>query len=94
VVDAAGIVRLQRRDATIRQSTVAQAEGVLRSMLASLAAYGDAGREIPDVYLLCGSRIISLVGLADEGQVLGLAGTELRGRPAEEPVVAIATRRR
>jgi N-methylhydantoinase A len=94
VVDAAGIVRLQRRDATIRQSTVAQAEGALRSMLASLAAYGDAGREIPDVYLLCGSRIISLVGLADEGQVLGLAGTELRGRPAEEPVVAIATRRR
>jgi N-methylhydantoinase A len=93
VVDASGIVRLQRRDTVVRQTTVDQCEVTLRAVLGDLSEYGDAGREIPDVHVLAGARIISLAGLADEGQVLGLAGAELRGRAADDPVVVIATRR-
>lgn len=93
VVDTNGIVRLQRRDALVRQATVEQCEVALRAVLGDLSEYGDAGREIPDVHVLAGARIISLAGLADEGQVLGLAGAELRGRAADDPVVVIATRR-
>lgn len=93
VVDHGGIVRLQRRDAVVREAPAGHAEGALRALLASLSTYGDAGREIPDVYLLVGPRIISLAGLSDEGQVLVLAATELRGRADHEPVVLVATRR-
>jgi len=93
VVDRAGIVRLQRRDALVRTASAAQAEAALRSVLGALSAYGDAGREIPDVHLLVGARIVSLAGLSDEGQVLGLAAAELRGVADVEPVVVLATRR-
>lgn len=93
VVDHGGVVRLQRREAVVRASTVGQSEGTLRALLGELAAYGDAGREIPDVHLLVGARIISLAGLSDDGQVLGLAATELRGQGDTDPVVLIAARR-
>lgn len=93
VVDHGGVVRLQRRDAMVREGTAGHAETAMRALLSSLTAYGDAGRELPDVYLLVGARIISLAGLSDEGQVLGLAATELKGRPDHEPIVLVATRR-
>ena len=93
VVDHTGIVRLQRRDALVREASAAHLESALRGVLSTLSAYGDAGREIPDVYLLVGARIISLAGLSDDGQVIGLATTEVRGTSDHEPVVLIATRR-
>ena len=59
--------------------------------MTTLADFGDAGRTIPDVYVLVGSRLVNLSGLADEGQVLGLATVEMRGRAADQPVVIVAT---
>lgn len=93
VVDHGGIVRLQRREALVHETTAAHLEAALRGVLTTLSAYGDAGREIPDVHLLVGARIISLAGLSDDGQVLGLATTEIRGTSDHEPVVLITTRR-
>lgn len=93
VVDHGGVVRLRRRDALVHEVGAGQADAGLRALLTSLSAYGDAGRELPDVYLLVGSRIISLAGLRDDGQVLGLAATELKGHPDHERVVLIATRK-
>ncbi|WP_370651552.1 hydantoinase/oxoprolinase family protein [Luteitalea sp. TBR-22] len=94
VVDATGVVRLQRQDATVRVSTASALEADLRGVLDALADFGDAGRTIPDVHLLVGPRIVNLAGLADEGQILGLAAVEVRGREDDAPVVIIATARR
>ncbi len=58
-----------------------------------LVDFGDAGRTIPDVYVLVGSRLVNLSGLADEGQMLGLAGVEVRAHAPDQPVVIIATSR-
>ncbi len=94
VVDRTGVVRLRRRDARVRVGTVESLEVDLRALIGSLTGYGDAGRTIPDVHLLVGGRIVSLAGLADEGQVLGLAGVEVRAHPPEQVVVILATARR
>ena len=92
VVDRDGVVRLQRRDAHVEQTTAARVEVVLRQGVRGLSTYGDAGREMPDVHVLAGARIVNLAGLSDEGQVFGLAATEVRGLPDEEVVVVLVTR--
>ena len=93
VVDRSGVVRLQRQDAVVRRCTVNDLEGELRALVTSLVDFGDAGRTIPDVYVLVGSRLVNLSGLADEGQMLGLAGVEVRAHAPDQPVVIIATSR-
>ncbi len=47
----------------------------------------------PTSYVLVGSRLVNLSGLADEGQMLGLAGVEVRAHAPDQPVVIIATAR-
>jgi N-methylhydantoinase A len=93
VVDRSGVVRLQREGATVRACTAVSLEADLRTLLAALVDFGDAGRTIPDVHLLVGVRLVPLSGLADEAQMLGLAAVEVRTCPPDQPVVIIATRR-
>ncbi len=94
VVDRSGVVRLQRDDAVVHTCVVESLEGELRAQVASLVGFGDAGRTIPDVYLLVASRLVNLSGLADEGQLFGLAAVEMRAHAPEQSVVIIATSRR
>ncbi len=93
VVDRSGVVRLQRRDAVVRTCLAGELDAELRALLAALVDFGDAGRSIPDVYVLVGSRLVNLSGLADEGQVLSLAGVEVRTHAPDQPAVLIATSR-
>ncbi|MCC6162282.1 MAG: hydantoinase/oxoprolinase [Acidobacteria bacterium] len=93
VVDRGGVVRLQRQDAVVRECTAADLEQTLRAVADAMAEYGDAGRVLPDVHLLCGARLVNLSGLADEGHLLGLAGVEMRTLPGDAQVVIIATAR-
>ena len=90
VVDRSGVVRLQRDDARAHACTVETLEPTLRALLATLVDYGDAGRTLPDLHVLLGSRVLSLAGLADEGQAVGLAGVEARSCPAVQPLVIVA----
>ena len=93
VVDRGGIVRLQRRDANVRSCAPGDLDGELRVLLGALSDYGDAGRTVPDIFLLLGSRLVNLSGLADDNQVLGLAGVEIRAHAPDRPVVISATPR-
>jgi hypothetical protein len=93
VVDRTGVVRLQRQDAVVRACNVSELEAQLRTLVAGLVDFGDAGRTIPDAYVLVGARLVNLSGLADEGQMLGLAGVEVRAHAPDQPVVIIATAR-
>jgi hypothetical protein len=93
VVDRSGVVRLRRHGAVVRTCTVASLEAELRTLIDGLVDFGDAGRTIPDAYLLVGARLVNLSGLADDGQMLGLAGVEVRAHAPEQAVVIIATHR-
>jgi N-methylhydantoinase A/oxoprolinase/acetone carboxylase beta subunit len=93
VLDRGGVVRLQRQGAVVSTTTVAALDAELRALVTRLADFGDAGRSIPDVYVLVGARLVNLSGLADEGQMLGLAGVEVRAQAPDQPVVIIATAR-
>jgi N-methylhydantoinase A/oxoprolinase/acetone carboxylase beta subunit len=93
VVDKTGVVRLQRGDAEVHVSTVEMAEHDLELVITNLTDFGDAGRSLPDVHVLVGSRIVNLSGLADLEQALALASAELENLDPGERISMVATAR-
>jgi hypothetical protein len=90
VVDRTGVVRLQREAARVRETTLAAINDELARAVDALTDYGDAGRAIPDIFLLYGARIANFSGLATLEQVAALVETELRSLPPETKLVVIA----
>lgn len=91
IVDNTGVVRLQRNNAETMATTVARVELEIENTINKLTDFGDAGRTLPDIYLLVGARIINLSGLADAEQAIALAKTELENLPPDENVVIVAS---
>ena len=90
VVDRTGVVRLQRGAAVISDATLARLPDELTRVVEQLTDYGDAGRTIPDLFLLYGARIANFSGLADLDQVLALADVELRSLDPAMHIVILA----
>lgn len=78
VLDASGVIRLQRSTAHIHTCSLSQFKDKLTQAVEQLTDFGDAGRAIPDIFVLYGSRIANFSGLADLDQVLALSEVELR----------------
>lgn len=90
VVDRTGVVRLQRGQARVSTTTLAQSNDELTRAVEALTDYGDAGRAIPDIFILYGARIANFSGLADLEQVIALAEVELRALDPATALVVIA----
>ena len=93
VTDKTGVVRLQRSNAEVQATTVSSILPELETVILKLTDFGDAGRSLPDIHLLVGTRIINLSGLADLEQALALAKTELENMPDDEKVVIVASKK-
>jgi N-methylhydantoinase A len=93
IVDKTGVVRLQRGDAEVVQTTSAAVGGALEDVINRLTDFGDAGRSLPDIHLLVSARIVNLSGLADGEQVTALAVTELENLPSGESIVIVAAKK-
>lgn len=90
VVDRTGVVRLQRGKALVTDTTLSRIQETLEQAVESLTDYGDAGRTIPDIFILYGARIANFSGLADLEQVTALAEVELRSLDPATKLVVIA----
>ncbi|HWQ32267.1 MAG TPA: hydantoinase/oxoprolinase family protein [Blastocatellia bacterium] len=90
VLDRTGVVRLQRGKARISVTTLAQLADELTRAVEQLTDYGDAGRTIPDVFILYGSRVANFSGLAELDQVIALAEVELRTLEPKVKLIVIA----
>ena len=91
VTDTTGVVRLQRNQAEFHETTTENIGRELEFVITKLTDFGDAGRDLPDVYVLIGARIINLSGLAEIEQAVALAQTELENSSPEERIVIIAS---
>jgi N-methylhydantoinase A len=90
VVDRSGVVRLQRGAARVSNTTLAHINDELTRAVEALTDYGDAGRAIPDIFILYGARIANFSGLANLEQVIALAEVELRALDPATALVVIA----
>ena len=93
VLDSEGIVRLAKEGLTVQMSPVGKWQTALDQALKSATTYGDSGAVLPDLYLLCGSRLIDLSGLQTRDQIATLATTELSGYPPDTPLALLCLRR-
>ena len=91
IIDKTGVVRLQRSNAVVHSCQIAEALHLLEKVINDLTDFGDAGRSLPDIHLLVGSRIINLSGLAELDQAIALARTELENMPNDTPIVIVAS---
>jgi N-methylhydantoinase A len=94
ILDSEGVVRLAKEALTVQVSPVGQWRSALDQVLTSATTYGDAGAVLPDLTLLCGSRLIDLSGLQTRDQILTLATTELVGYSPDESLALLCQRRR
>ncbi len=93
ITDKTGVIRLQRPNAQVTTTSIAHVLIELETVILNLTDFGDAGRSLPVIHLLVGTRIINLSGLADLEQALALAKTELENRVDTEGVVIVASQK-
>ncbi len=90
VLDRTGVVRLQRGEGRVSTVPLAEIKAELERAVDALTDYGDAGRTIPDIFILYGARIANFSGLAELDQVIALAEVELKSLDPATKLVVIA----
>lgn len=90
VMDRSGVIRLQRGTAQIRTCVLPQLPAEIADVVERLTDFGDAGRAIPDIFVMYGSRLANFSGLADLEQVLVLSEVELRSLDPATKLIVIA----
>lgn len=93
LIDEEGVIRLQKNNAWVRQSTVGTWEKDLNWILEELTEYNDGGTNLPNVFVVLGKRIVDLSGMQSGEQIASLGNVELAGCNADEPLILAATKR-
>ena len=93
VLDATGVVRLQRRDARVLVASAGTLEAQLEPFLEENSTYGDSGRELPELFMLYREHIVDLSGMVNPRQIAALVRAELEGLPPGDLAIAVATPR-
>ena len=93
VVDRQGVVRLVLPRGVARTFEAGRAREAVADILGKATRYGDAGAELPQLFLGVRGRIVNLSGLVDAAQVLSLGEAELAGLAQDELVMAVAAPR-
>lgn len=93
LIDEEGVIRLQKNNAWVLQSTVGTWEQGLNWLLEELTEYNDGGINLPNVYLALGKRIVDLSGMQSPEQIVSLGAVELLGCQKDEPLILAGTKR-
>lgn len=93
LIDEEGVIRLQKNNALVRQTTVGGWQQDLKWILEELTEYNDGGTNLPNIYVVLGKRIIDLSGMQTGEQIISLGNVELAGYEDMEPLILAATRR-
>ena len=94
VVDERGVVRLVLPGAVTFATRAAAVEPTLERAIEEHTTFGDVGRALPDLFVLCGSRIAEFAGMAEAAQIAGLAADELAGVAGDETVLLVVVPKR
>ncbi len=94
LIDQEGVLRLKLSDAVSSACPLSALAGRLNELVDELTTYGDAGALLPDVFVALSGRVLDLSGLATRDQVLAVLRAESEALAADEPAVALVSRKR
>lgn len=89
VIDREGIIRLQLRNGDCLSGTKRQVTNGLKDFFEKHTTYGDAGRELPDLFVIYRGKVLDMSGLINMDQILSLLQIELNSVSDDEPVAAL-----
>jgi N-methylhydantoinase A len=78
-IDIEGVIRIQRSQGEIHKVSINNFQEDMDRCIENSTIYSDGGKEIPDVYLFYGKKIIDLSGLIEKNQIISLAKVEIQG---------------
>lgn len=93
LIDNEGVIRLQKNNADVRQSTAENSVETIKYLLNEYTEYNDGGTQLPNIYVVSGKKIIDISGLQNDQQVLSLAKIELSSVAKTTPILVISTNR-
>lgn len=91
LIDQGGVIRLQRRNAYVTSCRAAKWKSSVSTILEEYTETNDGGSALPNLYLVCGSRLIELCSLQSSDQVFALAALEMDAVSPEDDLILIAT---
>ena len=93
LIDEDDVIRLQKQDGHVRQCTVRNWEQKLLHLVELHTIYNDGSKNLPNIYIVYGKRIIDLSGLIDEEHVVSLAKVELAHAKEDDALILICSGR-
>jgi len=90
ILDIAGSIRWQIQNGVAIKTSAKEVATQMSKIVEEHSQWGDAGRIIPDILLISGSKIIDLSGLLNIDQLSALAKVELDGVPENSAVIVVA----
>ncbi len=93
LIDNKGVIRLQKSPAWITETTVENWQAKITTRMTELTKYDDGGKNLPNIYLVLGKKVIDLSGLQEEDQVVNIGNMELSFANPEEKIIFICTNR-
>lgn len=93
IVDEEGIIRLQKSDGHVRSCNGSNWETVLKNLVEAHTDYSEGEKNLPDIYVIFGKRVIDLSGLPDVEHVISLAKVELAKVVPEDILILLCSNR-
>jgi N-methylhydantoinase A len=91
VVDQSGSLRFQGKDGEAVLVKQNQSENAITDVANRWCRWGDAGKVIPNIVVLAGTKIVDLSGVPEIEQITALAKVELEKLPNDAEVIVLAT---
>jgi hypothetical protein len=91
VLDQTGSLRFQGKNGEANLVKQNQAEAAIADVANRWCRWGDAGKVVPNICVLAGSKIVDLSGVPEIDQITTLAKVELEKLPADADVIVLAT---
>lgn len=79
VIDNEGVIRIQKNQGKLYIISINNFENDLSQAIDECTVYRDGGKEVPDVFIFYGKKIIDLSGLIEISQIVSVAKVEIQG---------------
>lgn len=83
VIDNDGVIRIQKKQGEFYKIEINNFDDDLGSAIEECTIYRDGGKEVPDVFMFYGKKIIDLSGLIEKSQIVSVARVEVQGLPED-----------
>lgn len=93
IIDEEGVIRLQKQDGHVAVCSGDTWEQKLPIMIEKYTDYSEGSKNLPNIYVIFGKRIIDLSGLENVSRVMSLAKIELNKCNAEDKLILLCSDR-